>query len=304
MDNTTTQSNISKKMDDKIISNEKDDDWSLVIRPQNSLFSIDFREIWRYRDLCAMLIKRDIVTMYKQTVLGPLWFFIQPMMTTAMYMVVFGGIAKIPTDGIPQPLFYLAGICMWQYFADCLNKTSNTFRTNAGIFSKVYFPRLVVPLSNVVSNLIKFVIQFTLFVVVYLYFVFCADSPVRPNMHALMLPVLVAMLAGLALGFGILFSSFTTKYRDLSFLLSFFVQLWMYASPVIYPVSTISNSKIKLMMQVNPLTGILEAFKYGVLGAGMFSWGALAYSAGFICILLSVGIVIFNRIQRSFIDTV
>ena len=291
-------------MDDKIISNEKDDDWSLVIRPQNSLFSIDFREIWRYRDLCAMLIKRDIVTMYKQTVLGPLWFFIQPMMTTAMYMVVFGGIAKIPTDGIPQPLFYLAGICMWQYFADCLNKTSNTFRTNAGIFSKVYFPRLVVPLSNVVSNLIKFVIQFTLFVVVYLYFVFCADSPVRPNMHALMLPVLVAMLAGLALGFGILFSSFTTKYRDLSFLLSFFVQLWMYASPVIYPVSTISNSKIKLMMQVNPLTGILEAFKYGVLGAGMFSWGALAYSAGFICILLSVGIVIFNRIQRSFIDTV
>ena len=247
-------------MNEKIAINEKDDDWSLVIRPQNSLFSIDFREIWRYRDLCAMLIKRDIVTMYKQTVLGPLWFFIQPMMTTAMYMVVFGGIAKIPTDGIPQPLFYLAGICMWQYFADCLNKTSNTFRANAGIFSKVYFPRLVVPISNVVSNLIKFVIQFALFAVVYLYFAFCAGSPVRPNMYALMLPVLVAMLAGLALGFGIVFSSFTTKYRDLTFLLSFFVHLWMYATPVIYPVSTISNPKIKMMMQINPLTGILEAF--------------------------------------------
>ena len=293
-------------MDDKTIReiNETDDGWSIVIRPQDSLFSIDFQEIWRYRDLCAMLIKRDIVTMYKQTVLGPLWFFIQPLMTTAMYMVVFGGIAKIPTDGIPQPLFYLAGICMWQYFADCLNKTSNTFRANAGIFAKVYFPRLVVPLSNVVSNLIKFAIQFTLFAVVYLYFVFCAGSSVRPNMYALMLPVLVAMLAGLALGFGIVFSSLTTKYRDLSFLLSFVVQLWMYATPVIYPVSTITNPKIKMMMQINPLTGILEAFKYGILGAGTFSWGALAYSAGFICILLAAGIVVFNRVQRSFIDTV
>ena len=293
-------------MDDKTIreENETDDSWSLVIRPQDSLFSIDFLEIWRYRDLCAMLIKRDIVTMYKQTVLGPLWFFIQPLMTTAMYMVVFGGIAKIPTDGIPQPLFYLAGICMWQYFADCLNKTSNTFRANAGIFSKVYFPRLVVPISHVVSNLVKFAIQFVLFVIIYLYIVFYVGSPVRPNMYALMLPVLVAMLAGLALGFGIVFSSLTTKYRDLSFLLSFVVHLWMYATPVIYPVSTISNPKIKLMMQINPLTGILEAFKYGVLGAGTFSWGALAYSAGFICILLAVGIVVFNRVQRSFIDTV
>ncbi|MBQ9366604.1 MAG: ABC transporter permease, partial [Victivallales bacterium] len=252
-------------MDDKTIKekNETDDDWSLVIQPENSLFSIDFREIWRYRDLCAMLIKRDIVTIYKQTVLGPLWFFIQPIMTTVTYMVVFGGIAKIPTDGVPQPLFYLAGICMWQYFADCLNRTSSTFRANAGIFSKVYFPRLVVPISNVVSNLIKFVIQFALFVVVYLYIVFFAKSPVRPNMYALMLPGLVAMLAGLALGFGIVFSSFTTKYRDLSCLLSFFVHLWMYATPVIYPVSTISNPNIKLMMQINPLTGILEAFKYG-----------------------------------------
>ena len=293
-------------MNDKTINaeNESDDSWSVVIRPQESLFSIDFREIWRYRDLCAMFVKRDIVTMYKQTVLGPLWFFIQPMITTVMYMVVFGGIAKIPTDGIPQPLFYLAGICMWQYFADCLNKTSHVFVVNAAVFGKVYFPRLVVPISSVISNLIKFVIQFALFVVVYLYFVFVADSPVHPNIYALLLPVLVAMLAGLALGFGIVFSSFTTKYRDLTFLLSFIVQLWMYATPVIYPISTIANAKIKLMMQINPLTGILEAFKYGVLGAGTFSWGALAYSAGVICVLLAVGIVIFNNVQRSFIDTV
>lgn len=293
-------------MNDKTINNENEnnDGWSVVIRPQESLFSIDFRELWRYRDLCAMFVKRDIVTMYKQTVLGPLWFFIQPMMTTAMYMVVFGGIAKIPTDGIPQPLFYLAGISMWQYFADCLNKTSHVFVVNAGVFGKVYFPRLVVPISSVIGNLIKFLIQFALFVVVYLYFAFLVGSPVRPNIYALLLPVLVAMLAGLALGFGIVFSSFTTKYRDLTFFLSFIVQLWMYATPVIYPISTITNAKIKLMMQINPLTGIFEAFKYGVLGAGTFSWGALAYSAGVICVLLAVGIVVFNRVQRSFIDTV
>lgn len=290
-------------MDDKN-RNEQDGCWSLVIQPKNSLLSIDFQEIWHYRDLCTMLIRRDIVTMYKQTVLGPLWFFIQPMMTTMMYMVVFGGIAKIPTDGIPQPLFYLAGICMWQYFSDCLNKTSNTFMANAGIFSKVYFPRLVVPISNVVSNLIKFLIQLVLFIFVYFYFYFFTDSSIRPNMYVLMTPVLVAMLAGLSLGFGIVFSSFTTKYRDLSFLLSFVVQLWMYATPVIYPVSTITNTKIKLMMQINPLTSILEAFKFGVLGAGTFSWWALAYSAGFISVLLAVGIIVFNRIQRSFIDTV
>ena len=306
VENTTKKPDIQKNMNDKTINdeNENNDGWSVVIRPQESLFSIDFREIWRYRDLCAMLVKRDIVTIYKQTVLGPLWFFIQPMMTTAMYMVVFGGIAKIPTDGIPQPLFYLAGICMWQYFADCLNKTSHVFVANAGVFGKVYFPRLVVPISNVISNLIKFAIQFALFVIVYLYFAFFVGSPVHPNIYALLLPVLVAMLAGLALGFGIVFSSFTTKYRDLTFLLSFIVQLWMYATPVIYPISTISNAKIKLMMQINPLTGILEAFKYGILGAGTFSWGALAYSAGVICVLLVAGIVVFNRVQRSFIDTV
>ena len=277
--------------------------WTLEIKPQTSLFAVDFKEIWRYRDLWMMMVKRDIVTLYKQTVLGPIWFFVQPIMTTVMYMVVFGGIAKIPTDGVPQPLFYLAGICLWQYFADCLNKTSSTFVANAGVFGKVYFPRLVVPLANVTSGLLKLAIQFALFMVVYFYFLF-TGAAVHPNAYAALLPLLIILLAALSLGFGIIFSSMTTKYRDLSFLLGFFVQLWMYATPVIYPISTIANPKLKLVMQMNPLTGVLEAFKYGVLGAGEFSWGSLGYSAVFAAVLLAVGIVIFNRVQRSFIDTV
>ena len=279
-------------------------DWTTVIKPQYSLLSVDFMEIWRYRDLCTMLVKRDVVTYYKQTVLGPLWFFIQPILTTVMFMVVFGGIAKISTDGLPQPLFYLAGITMWQYFADCMNKTSNTFVANANIFGKVYFPRLIMPISNVISNLVRFSIQFSLFLAVYAYYLCFTDAAVRPNEIGLLFPVLVLLLATLALGFGIIFSSFTTKYRDLTFLLGFFVQLWMYATPVIYPLSTITNAKVKMVMMVNPLTGILEAFKYGVLGTGDFSWGLLAYSAAAAVMLLGVGIVIFNRVQRSFIDTV
>ncbi len=294
----------SYSMREKEKKHEDEGGWSLVIRPRQSLLSVDFRELWRYRDLFVMFVRRDIVTMYKQTVLGPLWFFIQPVMTTVMYMVVFGGIAKIPTDGVPQPLFYLAGICMWQYFADCLNKTSHTFIANANVFGKVYFPRLVVPLSHVFSNLVKFLIQFGLFILVYIYFAVFTQAQVRPNVYVCLVPVLVMLLAGLSLGFGILFSSMTTKYRDLTFLLSFVVQLWMYATPVIYPLSTISSPKLRTIMSLNPLTGVFEAFKYGMLGAGAFSWASLAYSAGFTVVLLAIGIVIFNKVQRSFIDTV
>ena len=280
-----------------------ENDWSLVIKPQESLLHVDLGEIWRYRDLCVMMIRRDIVTMYKQTILGPLWFFIQPIMTTVMFMVVFGGIAKIPTDGIPQPLFYLAGTCLWQYFADCLNKTSATFTANANVFGKVYFPRLVVPISNVTCNLIKFAIQFLLFALVYGYFA-VTGANVHPTWAVVLFPVCIVLIASLALGFGVIFSAMTTKYRDLTFLLSFFVQLWMYATPVIYPLSTITNPKLKMLMMANPLTGVVEVFKYGLLGAGNFSWGMLGYSAGFALALLAVGIVVFNRIQRSFIDTV
>ena len=221
-----------------------------------------------------------------------------------MYMVVFGGIAKISTDGLPQPLFYLAGISFWQYFADCLTKTSNTFVSNAGIFGKVYFPRLVTPLSDVISNLVRFGIQFALFLVVYAYYALFTDVQIHTNWYALMFPVLVVMLAGLALGFGILFSSMTTKYRDLQLLLSFFVSLWMYATPVIYPLSTITNEKLRLIMQLNPLTGIVEFFKYGMLGVGNHDWWMLGYSFIFMVVLLAVGIVVFNKVQKSFMDTV
>lgn len=278
-------------------------DYTTIIKPKGKLFEIDFKEIWRYRDLLVMFIKRDIVTQYKQTILGPTWYFIQPALTTIMYMVVFGGIAGISTDGLPQPLFYLAGIVLWQYFSECLNKTSATFTQNQHIFGKVYFPRLISPLSNVLSNLVRMSIQFLLFLIVYVYYV-AVGVDVMPNAYALLLPLLIVMLAGLSLGFGIIISSMTTKYRDLTILFTFIVQLWMYATPVIYPLSTITNEKIRILMGINPLTSIFEAFKYGMLGVGQFSWSGLGYSFGFMVVLLLVGVVVFNKIQRSFMDTV
>lgn len=278
--------------------------WTTVIKPKDKLLSVDFKEIWQYRDLMMLFVKRNIITQYKQTILGPLWYLIQPLMTTIMYMVVFGGIAKISTDGLPQPLFYLAGISFWQYFSDCLTKTSNTFVNNAGIFGKVYFPRLITPLSDVISNLVRFGIQFGLFLCVYAYYMIFTDAPIHTNWYALLIPILVMMLAGLSLGFGILFSSMTTKYRDLQLLLSFFVSLWMYATPVIYPLSTITNPKLLLVMQLNPLTGIVEFFKYGMLGVGCHEWWMLGYSFGFMVVLLIIGFVVFNKVQRSFMDTV
>ena len=279
--------------------------WSTVIKPREKLLHVDFGELWRYRDLCSLFVRRNITTQYKQTILGPLWYIIQPVITVLMYMVVFGGIAKIPTDGLPQPLFYLSGVCLWQYFNDCLSKTSSTFTANAGIFGKVYFPRMIVPISTVVSNLLRFAIQLALFLVVYaIYQIWVIPGQIHTNLYALLLPLLVLMLAGLALGFGILFSSMTTKYRDLQLMLDYFVRLWMYATPVVWPLSTITNPKLHLAMSLNPLTPIIEAFKYGMLGAGEFSWGGLAYSFAFMAVLLGIGIVLFNRVQRTFMDTV
>ena len=277
-------------------------EYTTVIKPKNKLFDVDFKEIWNYRDLFSMFVKRDIITQYKQTILGPAWFFIQPAITTIMYMIVFGGIAKIPTDGLPQPLFYLSGIVCWQYFADCLNKTSSTFTTNQAIFGKVYFPRLIVPLSTVASNLVRMGIQFLMFIAVYIYFLF-TGVVVAPNAYILLIPVLILMLAGLALGFGIIISSMTTKYRDLTLLFTFVVQLWMYATPIIYPLSTMSP-KNQMIMSLNPITSIVETFKFATMGVGTFSWGMLGYSFGFMVVLLSIGIVVFNKVQRSFMDTV
>jgi lipopolysaccharide transport system permease protein len=279
-----------------------DMEYKTVIKPKNSLFDIDFKELWQYRDLFSMFVKRDIITQYKQTILGPLWFFIQPAITTIMYMVVFGGIAKIPTDGLPQPLFYLAGIVCWQYFADCLNKTSSTFVANQGIFGKVYFPRLIIPLSNVASGLLRMGIQFSMFVLVYIYYLM-SGVVVFPNQYILLLPLLVVMLAGLSLGFGVLISSMTTKYRDLTLLFGFIVQLWMYATPIIYPLSTMSPKR-QWIMALNPITSIVETFKYGTMGVGTFSWFQLGYSFMFMIVLLAIGIVVFNKVQRSFMDTV
>jgi lipopolysaccharide transport system permease protein len=286
-------------------------EWDLVIKPKESIFAVDFKELWRYRDLCALFVKRNIITQYKQTVLGPLWWLIQPALTVIMYMVVFGGIAGIPTDSVPQPLFYLCGICMWQYFADCLTKTSNTFVNNSGIFGKVYFPRLVMPLADVISNLLRFGIQFGLFVVVYIgYWLLDPTCNAHLTLYALLFPLLVLMMAGLALGFGTIISSLTTKYRDLQVLFSFLVQLWMYATPIVYPLSQVAGKKVAgfdltTLMCLNPVTPIIEAFKHGFLGSGQFiGWGWLAYSFGFMIVVLALGILIFNKVQKSFMDTV
>lgn len=282
-----------------------DKNWNLVIEPRNSLFSLNLKEIWQYRDLLEMYIKRDIVTFYKQTVLGPIWFFIQPIFTTLVFMFVFGGLAGIPTDGIPQALFYLSGITLWNYFSESLTKTADTFLSNQAIFGKVYFPRLIAPLSVTITGLIKMFIQFAVFIIVYIYFV-VIGTQIAPNAYALLLPLLIFILAALALGFGIIISSMTTKYRDLKFLITFAVQLWMYATPVIYPLSVMEGSYKKYMwlIQANPLTAVMETFKFGFLGQGTFSWFALGYSFSFSIIVLLFGIVIFNKVERSFMDVI
>lgn len=279
--------------------------WDFYIQPHSSVFSLKLDEVWHYRDLLRMYVKRDIVTYYKQTVLGPLWFFIQPAITTIMFMFVFGGIAGISTEGVPQPLFYMAGLLCWNYFSDCLTRCSDTFIANQSVFGKVYFPRLVVPLSITISSLVKMGVQTLLFMLIYLYYV-CIGSNCSISEYALLCPLLVLMLAGLGFGFGILITSITTKYRDLKFLITFGIQLWMYATPVIYPLSTLARNHPDYVwvLKANPMTSIIETFKYAFLGSGMFSWGSLAYSFLFtICILLS-GIVVFNRVERNFIDVV
>lgn len=280
------------------------ENYDLIIRPKRHAFDINFKEIWAYRDLLKMFVKRDIITVYKQTILGPIWFIVQPILTTLIYIVVFGNIAKISTDGVPQPLFYLAGITIWGYFAESFNTTAKTFTDNAGIFGKVYFPRLIMPFAKVTSGLIKFGIQFMLFMAVYLYYIFSGNTAVNPNWNIVLLPVYILLMAAYGLGAGIIFTSLTTKYRDLTFLLAFGVQLLMYASPVIYPVSTIEDPKLKMIALYNPFTPILEGFKYAFLGAGHFSWMNLLYSVVVAIVLLVSGIVIFHKTERNFIDTV
>lgn len=276
--------------------------WSIEIRPTKQWLDLDLKDLWRYKDLYWMYVKRDIVTQYKQTILGPLWFLIQPALTTIMYMFIFGGLAGISTDGVPQPLFYLAGITLWNYFSSSFTASSDVFSKNASVFGKVYFPRLVVPLSAITSNLLKMLIQLGLFAVVYVYYAI-KGVDVSLNWSVLLFPFLVLLLAFHAMGAGLIFSSLTTKYRDLKFLISFGIQLFMYATPVIYPMSA-TEGKIKAVLEINPLTPIFEAFKYGTLGCGSLDWGGLIYSSVFMLVMLFFAVVIFTRVERNFMDTV
>ncbi|UYZ65211.1 ABC transporter permease [Hymenobacter weizhouensis] len=278
------------------------DTWTEVIQPRTGLLDLGLRDVWRYRDLVMLFVRRDFVSTYKQTVLGPIWFFIQPLLTTITYVIIFGNVAKLSTDGLPQLLFYLAGITIWNYFAQTLTTTSTVFTANAHIFGKVYFPRLTMPLSIVLSNLIRFGIQFALFLGCWAYYLATSDV-VKPNAFLLLTPVLVALMGLLSLGLGMIFSSLTTKYRDLAMLLTFGVQLLMYATPVIYPLSSLSP-KYKWLIMANPLSSIVEAFRYGFLGAGTFSWGMLGYSVLITLLVLLTGTIIFNKVEKSFTDTV
>ena len=277
--------------------------WDIEIKPKTGLFDIGFQEIWRYRDLLMMFVKRDFVTVYKQTLLGPFWFFIQPVMTTLIYVIIFGHVARIPTDNIPPTLFYICGITTWNYFSEAFVNTSKTFLENANIFGKVYFPRLILPLSKVVSGLIKFSIQFALFLGIFFYY-YCTTNDLHPNWTIVLIPYYMLIMAVLGLGFGIIFSSLTTKYRDLTFLISFGIQLLMYATPIIYPVSQIKDKLFLTLIKANPMTAIVEGFRYAFLGSGVCDWNLLLYSTCVAAVALITGVIIFNRVEKSFMDTV
>ena len=282
--------------------NNKEQIWTEEIKSQDSLFSVNLKEVWKYRDLLLMLVKKDYVTFYKQTVLGPIWFFIQPILTTMMYVLLFGQIAKLSTDGTPQMAFYLSGITIWNYFSEALTKTATVFKDNAAMMGKVYFPRLIMPLSIIVSGLMKFAIQFGLFIVVVLYYTFVEKS-IHPNIWVMATPFLLLLMAAFSLGLGMIFSSLTTKYKDLVFLLTFGIQLFMYATPVVYSMASIPE-KYQWMINANPLTGIFECFRFGFLGSGSFEPSSLLFSTGITLVILVIGVVIFNKVEKSFMDTV
>jgi lipopolysaccharide transport system permease protein len=277
-------------------------EWSTIITPHRGWLEVRWRELWQYRDLIYLFVRRDFVGTYKQTVLGPIWFFLQPIFTTIVFTVVFGKIAKISTDALPPPLFYLSGIVMWQYFADCLNKTSSTFTSNAGIFGKVYFPRLVVPISTVITSLITFAIQFVLFLSLLAFFKI-QGAPVYPNYRIIILPFLLLMMASLGLGVGCLVSSLTTRYRDLAVAVGFGVQLWMYASAVVYPLSEIP-AEWRWLLVLNPMVPIIESFRFAFLGSGVVEIWQIAMGAGVCLLVLLGGILTFNHVEKTFSDTV
>jgi lipopolysaccharide transport system permease protein len=284
---------------------EDNEPWDLVLEPDNKWYSLGLSKIFRFKDLLFLFVRRDFVSIYKQTILGPIWFFIQPVITAITYAIIFGALADISTEGMPPLLFYMCGITLWNYFSETLSKTSDTFTANSGIFGKVYFPRMIVPLSVVLSNMIKFGIQFFLFLVVWIYYLII-DPNIHPNYTIIFIPFLILLMGFLGLGFGIIITSMTTKYRDLKFLVNFAVQLLMYASPIIFPLSLVREKypQFKLILLANPITSIVEAFKYAFLGVGEFNLFYLGYSVLFTVILFFIGLVVFNKVEKSFMDTV
>lgn len=282
-----------------------DQEWDIEITPKNSLFDLRLRDTWHYRDLLLLFVRRDFVSFYKQTILGPIWFFVQPVITIVFYTVIFGNLAGIPTDGVPKPLFYLAGIILWNYFSDCLIKTSTVFRDNGALMGKVYFPRLIMPLSIVASNLIRFSVQAILFILLLLFYT-TKSGIITINFYSLLFPLLILLIAAQGLGLGMIVSALTTKYRDLAFIVGFGVPLLMYATTVIYPLSMAEQKfpAYSWIIKLNPVTTIIETFRYGLLGKGTFSWELLAYCCFITLLLLMTGIIIFNRVEKSFVDTV
>ncbi len=285
-------------------SNDMSENWDLEIKPQASLFDLNLKEVWKYRDLMMLFVRRDFVAQYKQTILGPLWHVIQPVLTTIMFLLVFGKIANIPTDGIEPILFYMSGITIWNYFSTCLTATSNTFVANAGIFGKVYFPRLVLPLSIVISNIIKLGIQFGILFLGMIWFAIFKNIPIQFGVNWLLIPVLVIIMAGIGLGLGIIISSLTTKYRDFAVLIGFAIQLLMYATPVAYPLSFLKGKSFAAIIEWNPLSPIVEGFRYALFHTGSFQLQSLIYSIIFMVVVLVIGAVYFSKVERTFMDTV
>lgn len=277
-------------------------EWDLIIKPKTDWFDIHLGELWTYRDLIGMFVKRDYVTLYKQTVLGPLWYLIQPLFTTLVFTIIFGKVAKIPTDNIPPFIFYMSGNVLWAYFSACLGRTSDTFNTNSRIFGKVYFPRLTVPLSSVITSLLQFAIQFMLFLGFYFYFK-GKGAPIHPNIWMIGLPILLIQMALLGLGVGILVSSMTTKYKDLRFAMGFVTQLWMYATPIVYPLSLVPEW-LRPWYVLNPMVAVTESFRYAFLGSGIIQWSYVGISWLVTIVLLFLGIILFSRIEKTFMDTV
>ncbi|MCL9769726.1 ABC transporter permease [Flavobacterium sp. HXWNR69] len=283
------------------MNTEPHESWDSVIESKTSLFDINFRALWHYRDLLVLFVRRDFVTVYKQTILGPLWFFIQPLLTTITFTIIFGNVAQLSTDGAPQVVFYMAGITLWNYFSTCLTSVSGVFNANAGIFGKVYFPRLIMPLTIVISNLMKFGVQFLLFVGFVVYF--ALQNQIQPNTWILFTPVIIVLMALISMGIGLILSSMTTKYKDLNQLIGFGVQLFMYATPVIYPSSSVPSDYL-WVVDLNPLVGLFDYMRYAYLGVGDFALVDVVYPSVFALVILMVGVLVFNKTQKTFMDTV